>query len=220
MQEDKAMDIYGFWRSQATFRVRIALNLKGVAYHEIPVDLDKGEQFAPAFLAINPQGALPAMIEGDAAPLTQSAAILEYIEEAYPTPALLPVDRRARARVRSLAAVAMSDTHPLITPRIKGYLTQHAGFDAAQWRAWQIQWFSAGLKTIEARLASDPATGSYCHGDTPGLADICVVALYEGAGTFKIKVDGIPTMDRVAAQCMALPAFADAHPTRQADYPR
>lgn len=213
------MNIYGFWRSQATFRVRIALNLKGVAYHEIPIDLDKGEQLAPDFLAINPQGALPALIEDAAAPLTQSSALLEYIEERYPTPPLLPKGLRERARVRSLAAVAISDTHPLITPRIKGYLSKHAGFDAAQWRAWQVHWFSAGLKTLEARLANDAATGIYCHGDTPGIADICLFALYEGAGTFKIKVDAIPTLDGIVGRCMQLPAFADAHPTRQADYP-
>jgi maleylacetoacetate isomerase len=213
------MNIYGFWRSQATFRVRIALNLKGVAYHEIPIDLDKGEQLAPAFLAINPQGALPALIEDSAAPLTQSSALLEYIEERFPVPAILPKALRDRARVRSLAAVAISDTHPLITPRIKGYLSTNAGFDAAQWRAWQIQWFSAGLKTLEARLAGDKATGTFCHGEIPSVADICLVALYEGAGTFKIKVDGIPTVDRIVAHCMTLPAFADAHPRRQADYP-
>ncbi|WP_158808226.1 maleylacetoacetate isomerase [Beijerinckia sp. L45] len=213
------MDIYGFWRSQATFRVRIALNLKRVAYREIPIDLDKGEQYSPEFLAINPQGALPALIEDAASPLTQSSALLEYIEERYPTPPLLPKNLRERARVRSLAAVAISDTHPLITPRVKGYLSKTAGFDADQWRAWQTNWFSAGLKTLEARLAHDPATGTFCQGDTPGIADICLYALYEGAGTFKIKVDAIPAVDRIVAHCAKLPAFADAHPTRQADYP-
>ena len=213
------MDIYGFWRSQATFRVRIALNLKGVAYREIPVDLDKGEQSTPDFLAINPQGALPALIEDGAAPLTQSSALLEYIEERYPTPPLLPTGLRERARVRSLAAVAISDTHPLITPRVKHYLSHHAGFDATQWRAWQVHFFSAGLKTLEARLAGDLATGSFCHGETATIADIALFALYEGAGTFKIKIDGIPTVDQIATRCSTLPAFADAHPTRQADYP-
>ncbi len=213
------MDLYGFWRSQATFRVRIALNLKGVAYREIPIDLDKGEQHAPSFLAINPQGALPALIEGAAAPLTQSTAILEYIEERHPTPALLPTDLRDRARVRSLAAIAISDTHPLIVPRVRKYLTAKAGFDADAWRAWQINWFSAGLESMEARLSGDPVTGAFCQGDTPGMADICLFALYEGAGTFKIKVDGIPTVDGIMARCMDLPAFTKAHPRHQSDYP-
>ena len=213
------MDVYGFWRSQATFRIRIALKLKGVAYSEIPIDLDKGEQFAPDFLAINPQGALPALVDGATAPLTQSTAILEYLEETYPQPALLPRDARERARVRSLAAIAISDTHPLIVPRIKTYLSENAGFDAAQWRRWQIHWFSAGLTTIEARLANDPATGAFCHGDTPGLADICTFALFEGAGTFKITVDAIPTVDGIMARCRDLPAFAESHPRHQSDYP-
>ena len=213
------MDLYGFWRSQATFRVRIALNLKGVAYREIPIDLDTGEQHAESFLAINPQGALPALIDGDGAALTQSTAILEYIEECYPDPPLLPKDPRDRARVRSLAAIAISDTHPLIVPRVKRYLSEKAGFDAGAWRGWQIHWFTFGLKSMEARLVGDRAVGTFCHGDTPGLADICLFALYEGAGTFNIEIDGIPTVDGIVARCMALPAFADAHPRRQSDYP-
>lgn len=213
------MDVYGFWRSQATFRIRIALRLKGLAYREVPVDLDKGSQLAPDFLAVNPQGAVPALVEGDEAPLTQSSALLEYIEERWPEPALLPADARARARVRSLAAVAISDTHPLIVPRVKRYLTEQAGFDAAQWRAWQVQWISAGLRTMEARLAGDRATAAFCHGDAPTFADICLFALVEGAGTFGITAQGVPTVDGIVARCHAIPAFAQSHPSRQADYP-
>ncbi len=213
------MDIYGFWRSQATFRVRIALRVKGVAYREIPVDLDKGEQFAPAFRAINPQGALPALIDEGEAPLTQSSALLEYVEERWPEPALLPRDLAGRARVRSLAAVAVSDTHPLIVPRVRAYLADQAGFDPARWRAWQTHWFSAGLRTIETRLAKDAATGSFCHGETPTIADICLFALAEGAKTFSIDVADIPTVDGIVERCRTIPAFAESHPTRQPDYP-
>ncbi len=213
------MDVYGFWRSQATFRVRIALRLKGVAYREIAVDIDKGEQFTPEFLALNPLGSLPAVIEEGEAPLTQSSALLEYIEERWARPALLPADPRGRARVRSLMAVAVSDTHPMIVPRVRRYLTEEAKFDAAQWRAWQTHWISVGLKGIEARLAGDPATGSFCHGDAASFADICLFALAEGAAGFKITVEGVPTLDRIVARCREIPAFAESHPTRQADHP-
>ena len=213
------MDIYGFWRSQATFRLRVALNLKGVEYREIPVDLDAGEQNAPAFRAINPLGAVPAlMVEGG--PLVQSLAILEYIEETHPEPALMPVDPLGRARVRSLAAIAASDTHPLIVPRVKAYLTADAGFDAARWKAWQTQWFSAGLRGAEARLSRETSTGRYCHGDAVTIADICLVGLAAGAEGFGIKVADVPTVDRIVAACRAQPAFDKAKASNQSDSPR
>ncbi len=212
------MDMYGFWRSQATFRLRVALNLKGIAYREIPINLDAGEQNAPDFRAINPLGAVPALMI-DGAPLVQSLAILEYIEETHPEPALMPPDPIGRARVRSLAAIAASDTHPLIVPRIKAYLTEHAGFDAARWKAWQTQWFTAGLQGYEARLAREPSTGRYCHGDRVTIADICLVGLAVGAEGFKIAVAGIPTVDRIVATCRDAPAFARAKASNQSDYP-
>ncbi len=214
------MDMYGFWRSQATFRLRVALNLKGIDYREIPIDLDAGAQNAPDFRHVNPLGAVPALMV-DGAPLVQSLAILEYIEETHPEPALLPTDPIGRARVRSLAAIAASDTHPLIVPRIKAYLTEHAGFDAARWKAWQTQWFTAGLQGYEARLSREPATGSSaCHGDGVTIADICLVGLAVGAEGFKIAVPGIPTVDRIVAACRDQPAFAKAKASNQSDYPR
>ena len=212
------MDMYGFWRSQATFRLRVALNLKGIAYREIPVDLDAGAQDADAFRKVNPMGSVPALMVGGE-PLTQSLAVLEYLEETHPEPALLPRDPLGRARVRSLAAIAASDAHPLIVPRVKRYLAERAGFDAAQWKAWQTQWFSAGLKGYEARLAGAAATGTYCHGDMPSFADICLAGLFAGTEAFSIEVDGIPTVRRIVGLCMATAPFEAARAVHQADYP-
>ena len=212
------MDMYGFWRSQATFRVRVALNIKGIAYREIPIDLDEGGQNASDFRSINPMGSVPALMVDDVA-ITQSLAILEYIEEIHPTPALLPSDPMGRARVRSLAAIAVSDTHPLIVPRVKRYLAEQAGFDAARWKAWQTHFFTAGLQGYEARLSRDGETGTCCHGDSPTFADICLCGLVAGIKTFGITVTDIPTVTRIAAHCTDMPAFEKAKAIHQSDYP-
>ena len=216
-------ELFSYWRTSATYRVRVALNLKGVAADERNVDIDAGEQRSEAFLKINPMAAIPALIDkrpgAPEAPLTQSLAILEFLEESYPAPALLPADPHARARVRSLAALLAGDTHPLITPRVKKYLSGPGGFDDAAWRAWQIQWFGTGLRALEQRLASEPGTGRFCHGDTPGLADICLASIVVVMRVFKIEIDGIPTVMRIMENCEALDAFAQADPRRQAGAP-
>ena len=212
------MDMYGFWRSQATFRVRVALNLKTIAYREIPIDIDAGGQDAPDFRAINPMGSVPAlMVDGE--PVIQSMAILEYIEETHPEPRLLPRDPIGRARVRSLAAVIASDTHPMIVPRVKRYLMDKAGLDAAAWKAWLTYFMSAGLRGFEVRLVQDPETGTYCHGEMPTFADICLCGLVASAKTFGVTVADIPTVDRIVAHCMAQPAFEKAKAIHQSDYP-
>ncbi len=219
MTDQPTFQLYGFWRSSATYRVRVALALKGLTAQETAIDLEKGEQFAPAFLAVNPQGALPALIEPGHAPLTQSTAILEYLEERFPQPPLLPADLHGRARVRSLAGLMASDTHPLVVPRVKKYLTGSGGFDDKAWRAWQVTWFTRGFQAMEARLAHDPATGAFCHGDTPTVADICLASVVAVRRVFKIEVPDIPTVDRITATCDALDAFARADPFRQAGAP-
>lgn len=212
------IDLYGYWRSAATYRVRVALNFKRVAVHEIPIDLDAGEQDAPAFRAINPQGALPALVEPGQPPLTQSLAILEYLEETHPEPPLLPQDPRGRARVRSLAAAIAADSHPLITPRVRRYLMEREGFDPARWKAWQTQWFAAGLHTVEARLA-DGQSGRFCHGDAPSFADLCVMSCLMGARVFQLDVGPLPRIERIAEACAAMDEFARAAPLRQPDAP-
>jgi maleylacetoacetate isomerase len=214
-----AYELYAFWRTSATFRVRVALNLKGLSAQEHIVNLDAGEQHSPAFLALNPLAGIPAFVEPGHPPITQSLAILEFLEEAHPTPALLPADRHGRARVRSIAGMMASDTHPLISPRVQKYLTTTGGFDLAAWRAWQIQWFSTGLTALEQRLATESATGRFCHGDEITHADICLASVVAVMRVFTISVPGIPTIERIMALCDAHAAFAKAAPMRQVGAP-
>lgn len=223
MTDAARFELFSYWRTSATYRVRVALNLKGLRAEEHHVNLDAGEQRGEAFLAINPMGAIPALIDREApatsGALTQSLAILEFLDEACPQPALLPADLHGRARVRSLAGMLAADTHPLITGRIKKYLTTAAKLDDAAWRAWQIHWFSAGLQAFEQRLASDPQTGRFCHGDTPTMADICLASIVVVMRVFKIQVDGIPTVQRIMAECERLDAFVRADPRKQPGAP-
>ena len=224
MTDPARFELFSFWRTSATYRVRVALNLKGVQPQEHNIDLDAGEQRSEAFLKINPMGAIPALIDRDPAqsktPLTQSLAILEFIDETYPAPALLPTDPHGRARVRSLAAMLAADTHPLITPRVKKYLTTAGHFDDAAWRAWQIHWFTTGLQALEQRLAGEPETGKFCHGDTPTIADICLASIVVVMRVFKIEVAGIPTVMRIMVACEQLEAFAKADPKKQVGAPQ
>lgn len=215
MPNPPAFELFAFWRTSATYRVRVALNLKGIAAQERFVNLDAGEQRSEAFLKVNPLGAVPALVEAGHAPLTQSLAILEFLDEFQPEPPLLPRDLHGRARVRSIAGMLASDTHPLMTPRVRKYLVGTAGFDDAAWRAWQIQWVGTGLAAVEARLAAEADTGRFCHGDVPTMADICLASIFAVMRIFKITVAGTPTIDRVIAACDAHEAFARAEPARQ-----
>lgn len=219
MPDSPVFDLYAFWRTSATFRVRVALNLKGMVANEKFINMDAGEQRSADYLRINPLGGLPTLVEPGHPPITQSLAILEFLEETQPLPALLPADLHGRARVRSLCNMLAADTHPLITPRVKKYLTTEGGFDEAAWRRWQTQWFGTGLAAVEQRLASEPQTGRYCHGDVPTMADICLASVVAVMQVFKIEVPNIPTIDRIVAQCSTLDAFARAEPSRQMGAP-
>lgn len=212
-------ELYAFWRTSATYRVRVALNLKGLTAQEYLVNLDAGEQRSPEYLRINPLGGIPALVQSGHPPITQSTAILEFLDELQPTPALLPLDLHGRARVRSLVGMLASDTHPLITPRVKKYLTTQASFDDAAWRAWQTQWFATGLTAVEQRLANEAATGIFCHGDEVTMADICLASVVNVMGIFKITVPDIPAIKRIMSSCDALNAFALAAPQRQPGAP-
>ncbi|WP_152048100.1 maleylacetoacetate isomerase [Aureimonas psammosilenae] len=217
---DNSFELYAFWRTSATYRVRVALALKGLTAKERIVDLEKGEQRDPEFLKLNPMGAIPALrVSNDAAPLTQSLAILEYLEETAPEPALLPADPLGRARVRSLALMMAADTHPLVVPRVRKVLTGEHGFDAEAWKAWQTRWFTTGLQAMEQRLAAEPDTGTFCHGDRVTIADICLCSIPAVMQVFGIKAEGVPTVDRIVAACNAMPEFADADPFRQEGAP-
>lgn len=212
-------ELYAFWRSSATFRVRVALNLKGLSAQEHQVNLEAGEQRSDAFLQINPLGGIPALREAGHPPITQSVAILEFLDEYQPQPPLLPADLHGRARVRSLTGMLVSDTHPLVTPRIRKYLAANAGFDDAAWRAWQTQWFGTGLAAVEQRLARESATGRYCHGDTVTMADICLASILAVMRVFRIAPQDTTTIDRIMQACDAHPAFQQAAPMRQIGAP-
>ena len=168
-------------------------------------------------------GAIPALIDRGSGPgkppLTQSTAILEFLDETSPSPPLLPTDAHARARVRSLAAMLTGDTHPLITVRIRKYLTTTGGFDDVAWRAWQIHWFTTGLQAFEKRLVGEPGTGTFCHGDDVTMADICLASIVVVTRVFAIEVADIPTVQRIMAACERLDAFAKADPRRQVGAP-
>jgi len=209
------MKLFGYWRSLATFRVRIALNLKGIAAEEISIDLAAGEQRSPDYVATNPQMVVPALVEAGGPALVQSLAILEYLDERYPQPALLPADARGRARVRGLAQIVACDAHPLIVPRIREFLAGEFGLSEAQRLRWIRHWIGAGLEAIEAHLAQDPETGAYCHGNVITLADICVVSMAVGSTFFEGTMDAFPTTARIVERCLSNDAFARAHPLRQ-----
>ena len=213
-------ELFAFWRTSATYRVRVALNIKGLTAHERIVNIDAGEQHSEDFRKINPMGAIPALLEPGHPPLTQSLAILEFLDEFQPEPPLLPKDLHGRARVRSIAATLAGDTHPLITPRVKKYLITSAGFDESAWRAWQTQWFSTGLLAVEKRLAGDEQTGIFCHGNTPTTADIVLASIVVMVRFFKITIGDTPIIDRIMQACDAHPAFAKAAPSLQVGAPR
>ena len=218
MPDQPAFELFGFWRSSASYRVRVALNLKGLTVREQVIDLDAGHQRATDYLDINPHASVPVLIATGHPPMTQSLAILEYLEEAFPEPPLLPSDTAGRARVRAIAAGLGADTHPLIVPRVRRYLTAQ-GFDDPAWRAWQTEWFTAGLRALESRLAGDDATGRYCHRDTITVADILLMSIVSVMRVFRITVDTIPTIDRIVALCETHDAFAKAAPMKQKGAP-
>jgi maleylpyruvate isomerase len=210
--------LFGYFRSSAAFRVRIALNLKGLEYDHAFVHLTKngGEQFAPEYRKLNPQALVPVLQEDDVA-LTQSLAIVEFLDETYPEPAFLPKSIAARARVRSLALTVACEIHPLNNLRVLRYLVNDLKLSEEQKNQWYRHWVLTGLEPLESRLANDSATGEFCHGDAPGLADICLVPQLANARRFNIALDTFPTLVRIEQNCMALKAFQDAAPSAQPD---
>lgn len=212
--------LHGYWRSQAALRVRVALALKALAYEEVTYDLLAGDQFVPGFTALNPAAAVPVFEDGEGAPLTQSLAILEYLDERHPEPPLLPREARGRARVRSLALLVAADTHPLLVPRTRARLASQFGADDPAIAAWSTHWTDLAFAAFEKRLA-EPGTGPvWCHGDTPGMADICLYSLTTALEVRGISLDTLPPLvRRVALACDAHPAFAVAHSLRQSTTP-
>jgi maleylacetoacetate isomerase len=213
--------LFSFWRSLATFRVRIALNLKGLAPDEVvDVDLMKGKQREPEFRAVNPQMLLPALVDGEGPVLFQSLAIMEYLDETHPQPPLLPSAPRARARVRALAQIVTCDSHPLLVPRVREYLEHELKLDEPTRLKWIRHWIGEALLALEANLAGNSDTGRYCQGDAISIADICLVSQVTSASFFKYDLAPFPTVRRIADACMTNDAFARAHPLRQPGAPQ
>ena len=210
--------LYGYWRSSAAYRVRIALNLKGLSWENRPVHLvrDGGEQHAPDYAAMNPQELVPTMRDG-ARTFTQSLAIMEYLEETHPEPPLLPGDARSRARVRALAQAVACDIHPLGNLRVLQQLRTAFGAQDEQVKAWMQHWIASGFSALEAMLARDHATGRYCHGDAPGLADACLVPQCYNARRWGVPLENYPVIRRIDAACGELDAFRTAAPELQPD---
>lgn len=216
------MKLYGFWRSLATYRVRVALALKSVELDEpeISIDILQGRQFDDAYRKLNPQSVVPALVVDGGPPLFQSMAILEYLEETVPSTPLLPRDARGRARVRGLCQICVSDGHPLQVPRIRRYLAQELKLDEAGVLRWVAHWSMKALQAVEAHLAAEPETGRFCHGELPTLADICVASQVIAAKDYgRCEVSSVPTAMRIYERCMRLEAFAASHPSRQPGAP-
>lgn len=210
------MTLYGYFRSSAAWRLRIALNLKGLAAVQSSVHLRHREQSQPRFLAINPAGLVP-VLEYEGAHLTQSLAIIEYLEETCPVPPLLPRSALDRAHVRAIALAIACDIHPLNNLRVLSYLKNQLGIDESGRDHWYRHWIERGLTALETLLSADPRTGRFCFGDTPTLADVCLIPQMGNADRMKCSLDPYPTLRRIRENALALPAFADAEPERQPD---
>jgi maleylpyruvate isomerase len=207
------LQLFGFWRSLATYRVRIGLRLKGFDWTEEMVDLLKGEQYDASFGAHNPQQRLPVLLLDEGRALAQSLAILEYLEEVRPEPALWPENCYRRARARQFALISIADCHPLIVPRVRGYLAETFGADDAAIEAWGRHWMDQGLRAMQALLARpERPQGAFCYGNTPGIADIALASHCAGAGYFNCPLDPYADVQAILERCMALPAFSETHP--------
>ena len=212
------MRLYDFFRSSAAYRVRIALNLKSIEPDERTfVHLRMGNQRAQDYLALNPQGLVPALATDDGHVLTQSLAIIEYLDETRPEPPLLPRDPAARARVRAIALQIACEIHPLDNLRVLNYLVGTLGVAREQKDGWYRYWIDVGFEALERTLSRDRDTGRFCHGDRPTLADICLVPQIANARRFDIDLSPYPTLTRIETACNDLPAFAAAAPARQPD---
>jgi maleylacetoacetate isomerase len=215
-----AIKFYGFWRSLAAYRVRVALKLKGLAYEEIPVNLLAGHQHDPAYLKINPQGAVLALIlEGVAQPLFQSMAILDYLDQVYPNPSLMPAQPTDRARVLALAHICASDGHPLVVPRVRNYLQNTLKLEEAARNQWLQHWSLLSLQIYERALSQDPRAGRYSHGDQITVADLCLASQVVGAGLFGCELVDLPRVTAIHQALMEHPAFSESMPSRQSGAP-
>src|SRR2546425_4302573 len=209
------MKLYGFWRSLATYRVRVALGLKGLEADELSINLLQGMQHGDDYKAVNPQCVVPALVIDNGPPLFQSLAIVEYLEEIYPEPPLLPKDARGRARVRGLSMIVACDAHPLIVPRIRNYLEREMHQDEPARNRWLQHWTLKALEALEAHLAKERETGRFCHGNAPTFADICLAGQVFAAGDFRAEKKAVPTVIRTFVEGVEIDALDPAQPLHQ-----
>ena len=209
--------LHNYYRSSTSYRVRIALEMKGLSYDYVPHHLRHGDHLEPSYLAVNPQGLVPALVLDGGTLLTQSLAIIEYLDEIQPTPPLLPRDALGRARVRMLAQMIACDIHPVNNLRVLTSLRTLFGAGDQDITNWFRHWVNEGFQPLEKILASSSETGIFCHGEAPGLADICLTAQITSNARFGVDLTPYPTISRIHAACMALPAFRKAAPENQID---
>ena len=209
--------LHNYYRSSTSYRVRIALEMKGIHYRYVPHHLRHGEHLEPAYLAVNPQGLVPALIWSDGALITQSLAIIEYLDKISPEPPLLPREAADRAHVRMLAQMIACDIHPVNNLRVLTSLRSVFGASDEDIANWFRHWVNEGFQPLEKILATSPQTGTFCHGETPGLADICLAAQVTNNARFGVDMEPYPIISRINAACMALPAFQKAAPQNQPD---
>lgn len=209
--------LHNYYRSSASYRVRIALALKGIDYSYVAWHLRKGEQKSDKYLALNPQGLVPALEWEDGQIISQSLAIIEFLDEKVSEPPLLPADAAGRARVRSLAQMIAVDIHPINNLRVLGYLKEHFSADEAAQAKWFRHWVSLGFNALEARLAHEPQTGLFCHGDTVSLADICLAAQITNNLRFSVDMSPWPVLSGIGERLTRIDAFRQAAPDRQPD---
>jgi maleylpyruvate isomerase len=208
-----SIQVYGFWRSIASFRVRVALKLKGLPFEETPIDILTGEQFESGYAAVNPERVVPTFIHNGQT-LFQSLAIIEYLDDIQPMPRLMPENPRERAYARSLALMTIADAHPLVVPRVRNHLAKTFGADAKAIEDWGKHWTNEGLATYE-RMLAHRRPAPFALGAEPGLADICIAGQVVGAHFLKIELGAFPILSALADRCFKLPAFATSHPFEQ-----
>jgi len=209
--------LHNYFRSSTSIRVRVALNLKGLPFDYVAYPLREGSARSPDYLARNPAGLVPTLEREDGVQLTQSLAIIEWLDEVHPEPPLLPADADGRARVRALSYMIACEIHPLNNLRVLDYLAENFEADAAAQKAWFIHWAQTTFEAFEATLANSDQTGIYCHGDTPTLADVCLYAQMWNNKRFEVDTRSYPTIERIFATLDTLPAFQNAAPSMQPD---